>query len=101
MAIAVEKQILDWAQQFRAAELTVEDVQERFAALDVSESKLPENLNKAIWEAKRLLGAIRFSLCEAGQYDEIVRIFVQLQQLIAEDQQRSPRSGRDDKADAA
>ena len=51
--------ILNWSAGLRADELTVEDIEDRFAALDVSETDLPNAVQKRIVGAQRELDAIR------------------------------------------
>jgi hypothetical protein len=74
--------ILNWSAGFRADELTVEDIDDRFAALDVSRTDLPDTAQKRIVEAQRELDAIRWGMCEAGQRAEIARVFKDLEQLL-------------------
>ena len=75
--------ILSWSRSFRTDELTVEDIQDRFAALDMSGTELPHTAQKRIVEAQRELDAIRWGTCAAGQRAEIGRIFAELDRLLA------------------
>jgi hypothetical protein len=75
--------IFSWCTDFRENELTVEDIQERFAALDVSGAALAPAIRKRIVESKRELDGIRWGMCERGQRAEIERIFAELQRLFA------------------
>jgi hypothetical protein len=75
------EQIRNWANAFRAGELTVDDIQDRFAALTVPDVDSPV-LRKRIAEAQQELDAIRFGMCESGQRAEIERIFMELEQLM-------------------
>lgn len=79
-----EELILSWSRGFRADELTVEDIQDRFATLDVSGPDLPQSVQKRIIEAQRELDAIRWGMCEAGQRAEIGRIFAELERFFAD-----------------
>lgn len=76
--------ILSWSRGFRADVLTVEDIQDRLATLDVSGTDLPDAAQKRIVEAQRELDAIRWGMCEAGQRAEIGRIFAELEPLLAD-----------------
>lgn len=78
------EQILTWAGGFRSGELTVEDVQERFATLDITGENFALPFRKRVTEAKRELDAIRFGMCESGQRAEIARIFVDLERIVAD-----------------
>jgi hypothetical protein len=75
--------ILSWSRGFCANELTVEDIQENIAMLDVSGSDLPHPAQKRIVEVQRELDAIRWGMCEAGQHAEIARVFAELERLLA------------------
>jgi hypothetical protein len=75
--------ILSWSRGFRAGELTVDDIQDRFVTLDVSGTELPRAWQERITEAQRELDAIRWGICEAGQRGEIERIFAELEILLA------------------
>ena len=75
--------ILSWSRSFRADELTVEDIRDRLARLDVSGTGLPKAAQKRIVEAQRELDAILWGMCEAGQRAEIGRIFAELELLLA------------------
>lgn len=75
--------ILSWSGGFRTDELTVEDIQDRFAALDMSGTELPHTAQKRIVEAQRELDAIRWGMCAAGQRAEIGRIFAEFERLLA------------------
>ena len=77
-----EELILSWSRGFRADELTVEDIQDHFATLDVSGIDLAPAVRKRIVEGQRELDAIRWGMCEAGQRAEIGRIFAELEQLL-------------------
>lgn len=79
-----EELILSWSRAFRADEFTVEDIQDRFATLDVSGIDLAPAVRKRIVEGQRELDAIRWGMCEAGQRAEIGRIFAELEQLFAD-----------------
>jgi hypothetical protein len=81
-----EELILSWYRGFRADELTVEDIQDRFATLDVSGIDLAHAVRKRIGESQRELDAIRWGMCEAGQRAEIGRIFAELERLLARNQ---------------
>ncbi len=74
--------ILSWSRGFHADQLTVEDIQDRFAALEVSESDLSQSAKKRVVAAQSELDAIRWGMCEAGQSAEISRIFFELEQLL-------------------
>ena len=76
--------ILSWSRGFRADELTVEDIRDRLARLDVSGSGLPKTAQKRIVDAQRELDAILWGMCEAGQRAEIGRIFTELEPLLAD-----------------
>ena len=75
--------MLSWSRSFRTDELTVEDVQDHFATLDMSGTELPHTTQKRIVEAQRELDAIRWGMCAAGQRAEIGRIFAELERLLA------------------
>lgn len=75
--------ILSWSRGFRADELTVEDIQDRFAMLDVSGTDSPHAAQDRIIEAQRELDAIRWGMCEAGQRTEIGRVLAELERLLA------------------
>jgi hypothetical protein len=79
----VEKLIRSWARSFRAGALTVEEVQQRFAALDVSGPELAQAVGIRIAEAQRELDAMRWGMCEAGQRAEIGRVFAELERFFA------------------
>src|SRR6266511_1951717 len=79
----VEELILSWSRGFRAHELTAEDIQERFAALDVSTMNAAEPARRRVIEAQRELDLIRWGMCEAGQSAELGRIFAELERLLA------------------
>ena len=72
-----------WARAFRADELSVEDIADRLATLDLA--GLPEAARKRLVEAQRELDAIRWGLCEAGQRAEIARIFAELEAMLDRD----------------
>jgi hypothetical protein len=74
--------IVSWSRSFRADELTVEDIQDRFATLDMSGTALPQTAQKRIVEAQRELDAILWGICEAGQRAEIGRVFAELERLL-------------------
>ncbi len=76
--------ILSWSRGFRADELSVEDIQERFATLEVSGTDLPPASQERIRAAQQELDAIRWGLCETGQRAEIQRIFAELEPLLNE-----------------
>ncbi len=76
--------ILSWSRSFRADELSVEDIQEHFATLEVSGTGLPPAAQERIREAQRELDAIRWGLCETGQRAEIQRISAELEPLLNE-----------------
>ncbi len=78
-----EELILSWSRGFRAHELTAEDIQDRFAALDVSTMNAAEPVRRRVIEAQRELDLIRWGMCEAGQRAEIARIFAELERLLA------------------
>lgn len=71
--------ILSWSRGFQADELSVEDIQDHFATLEVSATDLPPASQERILEAQRELDAIRWGLCETGQRAEIQRIFAELE----------------------
>ena len=71
--------ILSWSRGFQADELSVEDIQDHFATLEVSATDLPPASQERIREAQRELDAIRWGLCETGQRAEIQRIFAELE----------------------
>jgi hypothetical protein len=75
--------ILGWYRGFRADQLTVEDIQDCFAMLDVSRSELPPAAQEYVVKAQRELEAVRWGLCEAGQRAEVGRIFAELEPLLA------------------
>jgi hypothetical protein len=75
--------ILKWSRSFCANELSVEDMQDRIAALNVSETNLPHRAKERVIEAQQELDAIRWGMCEAGQHAEIGRIFAELAPLFA------------------
>ena len=75
------EQIRSWARGFRSGELTVDDIQDRFAALGLAGHDLAHPLRKRIAEAQQELDAIRFGMCENGQRAEIDRIFRELETL--------------------
>jgi glycine cleavage system aminomethyltransferase T len=77
-----ERLILSWAHAFRSNELTVEDVQERFAALDANGPASSPLVAKLVTESQRELEAFRWSMCERGQREEIERIFAELERLL-------------------
>jgi hypothetical protein len=79
----IENLILGWARGFRADVLTVEDIQERFAALDVSVTDLAQPIRRRVVEVQRELDMIRWGMCEAGQRAEIGRIFAELERGLA------------------
>ena len=79
----VEESIRSWARSFRAGALTVEEVQQRFATLDVSGSELAQAVGIRIAEAQRELDAMRLGMCEAGQRAEIGRVFAELERFFA------------------
>jgi hypothetical protein len=70
--------ILSWSRGFQADELSVEDIQEHFARLEVSGTDLPP-ASQERREAQRELDAIRWGLCETGQRAEIQRVFAELE----------------------
>ena len=76
--------ILSWSRGFRADELTVEDIRDGLARLDVSGTGLPKTAQKRIVDAQRELDAILWGMCEAGQRAEIGRIFTELEPLLAD-----------------
>lgn len=77
-----EELILRWSRGFRADELTVEDIEDHFATLDVSGADLAYSVRKRIIEAQRELDAIRWGMCKAGQ--RVGRIFAELERLLAD-----------------
>jgi hypothetical protein len=79
----VRDKLADWSLRFRTGEMTVDDVQEAFAALTELEiSDLPGDICVALAEARQELDAIRFGMCESGQTGEISRIFGRLDSLL-------------------
>ena len=76
--------IHSWSRGFRADELTVEDIQERFATLDASGPDLAHAIRKRIGEAQRELDSIRWGMCEAGQRAEIGRVLGELERFLAD-----------------
>jgi hypothetical protein len=78
-----EKLILSWSRGFRANELTVEDIQERFATLEVRGQELAPAVGKFIADCKRELDAIVWGMCERGQREEIERMFAEFERLFA------------------
>ena len=85
---AIEELILSWSRGFRAHELTVEEIQERFAALDVSAFETTEPFRRRIMEAKRELDLMRWGMCEAGQQAEIARVFAEFEQFLRDGSRR-------------
>jgi hypothetical protein len=79
----VEKLIRSWARSFRAGALTVEEVQQHFAALDVSGPGLAQAVRIRIAEAQRELDTMRWGMCEVGQRAEIGRVFAELERFFA------------------
>lgn len=83
-----------WAQQFRGGELSVEEVQERFAAIaDQDVASLRSELRRWLQRSRQELDAIRYGMCEAGQRGEIERIFRELEALMEHSETSSRRSG--------
>ena len=76
--------IHSWSRGFRAQELTVDDIQDRFAELDVSATDVPQPVRRRVMEVQRELDAIRWGMCAAGQRAEIGRIFAELEHFLAE-----------------
>lgn len=75
--------IRSWARQFRQGELTVEDVQDRFAELSEAEiASLQADLREAVKRARQELDAIRYGMCEPGQRGELQRIFAELEAVM-------------------
>ena len=74
--------ILGWCHSFRSHGLTVDEIQDCFASLDVSGSDLPHPIQKLIIESQRELDAIRWGMCTAGQHAELERIFTELEPLL-------------------
>jgi hypothetical protein len=75
--------IHSWSRGFRAQELTAEEIQDRFAELDVSTTDAPQPVRSRILEAQRELDAIRWGMCAAGQRAEIGRVFAELEEFLA------------------
>ena len=80
----LEELILRWSRGFHADELTVEEVQDRFASLDVNTTARAEPLRQRIIQAQRELDAIRWGMCAAGQRAEVGRIFSELERFLAD-----------------
>lgn len=79
----LKNSIYSWAQQFRQGELTVEDVQDRFAAITEEDiAGLASDLSAGLMRARQELDAIRYGMCETGQRGEIQRIFRELESLM-------------------
>ncbi len=78
----VEKLIGSWARSFRAGALTVEEVQQRFAALDVNGPELAQDVRLRIAEAQQELDVMRWGVCEVGQRAEIGRVFSELERFF-------------------
>jgi hypothetical protein len=77
------EKLCDWSRRFHAGEMTVDDVQESFAALSNEDvSALPAPLGAAVAGARQELDAIRYGMCQAGQAGEISRIFNDLESLM-------------------
>jgi hypothetical protein len=77
------ERLRDWSLRFRAGDMTVEDVQDAFAALrDQEIDALNPELSRAVAAARQELDAIHFGMCESGQADEISRVFAYLDTLI-------------------
>ena len=79
----LEELVRSWSRGFRMDELAVEDIQDRFAALDVSTTGAAEPVRRRVMQAQRELDAIRWGMCEAGQRAEIGRIFAELERVFA------------------
>lgn len=78
----LQSEIRSWADRFRRGELTVEDVQERFATISETElQNLAADLRAGVIQARQELDAIRYGMCEAGQRGELERIFRELERL--------------------
>ncbi len=98
MGLAIVKTVVDsnnmaesllaWSRSFRCNELTVEEIQDRFASLNVSGSDLPADLRKLLLESQMELDSIRWGMCTAGQRGEIARIFTEIEALIAHNRPR-------------
>ncbi len=80
MPPSASEELLDWSHRFRRGELTAEDIQDRFATIDLSD--LPAELAKPVADAQRELDFIRYGMCETGQCGEITRIFCELEPLL-------------------
>lgn len=74
--------ILSWCHDFRADELSLDDIQDRIATLDVSGADLPETVQKRLLEAQREIDTIRWGMCEAGQRAEVARVLAELERLL-------------------
>jgi hypothetical protein len=85
--------ILSWSRSFRANELTVEDIQDRFVTLDMSKTDLPLTAQKRIVEAQRELDSILWGMCEAGQRAEVGRVFAELERIFARNDEVSDTCG--------
>ncbi len=75
--------ILDWSRSFRCNEMTVDEIQDCFASLDVSASDVRDDVRKLIVESQLELDSIRYGMCTAGQRNEITRIFADIERLLA------------------
>ena len=88
---SIARTILQWAQDFRAGEMGVEEIQEAFAAIRERQAAgSGPALRRKLSTVRRELDAIRFGMCERGQRAEINRIFLELEEVIRKD--NPPRS---------
>jgi hypothetical protein len=80
---SLQASIRSWAEEFRRGELTVEEVQDRFAAInDAQVASLASDLRAGVTRARQELDAIRYGMCETGQRGELQRIFAELELLM-------------------
>lgn len=80
---SLQASIRSWAGQFRRGELTVEDVQDCFAAIpEAHVASLASDLRAGVTRARQELDAIRYGMCETGQRGELHRIFAELESLM-------------------
>ena len=93
---AIKELFLSWSRSFRAHQLTVEEIHDRFANLDVSAMHTTEPVRRRVMEAQRELDLMRWGMCEAGQQAEIGRIFAELERFLADGsrQQQGPKRAR-------
>ena len=87
-AHSIARMILQWAQDFRAGEMGIEEIQEAFAEIsDPQAAGSAPALRGKLSTVRRELDAIRFGMCERGQEAEINRVFLELEEIIRKDNQ--------------